>query len=137
VSNNKCDNAIAKNSQTAIIETVIKELNLMAEPTLTAVFGTNATQTADEFVISKADLVSVGLTPSANNSPESLLTAIVKRAEGTLTPANYDLNPDQSITIEAGFGDLPTRNGVTYRRNVRTISFYKVDTQADLDPDEY
>jgi hypothetical protein len=109
----------------------------MAEPSLTAVFGSGATQTADEIVISKADLVVVGLTPSANNSPESLLTAILKKAEITLTTANYDLNPDQSITIEEGFPDLPQRNGTTWRRNQKTISFYKPDTQATIDPDDY
>jgi hypothetical protein len=99
VSKNKCDNAVAKNSQTAIIEIVIERLQSMAEPSLTAIFGANATQSATELVISKADLALVGLTASANNSPESLLTAVVKKAELTLTPTNQDTNPDQSIVI--------------------------------------
>jgi hypothetical protein len=109
----------------------------MAEPGLTAIFGANATQSATELVISKVDLALVGLTATANNSPESLLTAIVKKAELTLTPTNQDTNPDQSIVIEPGLSSLPERNGVSYRRNQRTISFDKPDTQIELNPNDY
>jgi len=109
----------------------------VAEPLFTALFGPGATQDANSVTISKTDLAAVGLTPAANNKPEAIFTAIIKQAETTLTTANYDLNPDQSITIENGFPDLPQRNGVTYRRNTKTISFYKPDTQSEIDPDDY
>lgn len=47
----------------------------MAEPTLTQVFGSGATQDATTITISKSDLTEIGLTPDANNSAESLLIA--------------------------------------------------------------
>lgn len=109
----------------------------MAEPTLIAVFGPNAVQDADSLTISKADLVNVGLTPSVNNSSEALLTAIIKMSETALTSANFDTNLDQSIVIEESFPDLPQRNGTTWRRNQKTISFYKPDLQSGIDPDDY
>jgi hypothetical protein len=110
---------------------------VMAEPTLVALFGANAVQDADTLTLSKTDLAAVGLTPSANNSAEALLTAIVKKAGMVLTPNNQDLNPDQSITIEDGFPSIIQRNDTNYRQNQKTISFQKLDTQAEIDPDDY
>lgn len=109
----------------------------MPEISITDLFGANATQTATELIIVKADLVPVGLTPAANNSGESLLAGIVKRAQTVLTPANFDTNPDQSITIENGFPDLPQRGEITVRRNPKTINFYKPDADSEIDPDDY
>lgn len=109
----------------------------MAEPTLIQVFGPNASQDADELVISKTDLATVGLTPAADNSAESLLTAIIRKAEGSLTTTAQETNPDQSITIEDGFPSLVDRAGTAYRRNQKTISFDKLDTQSAIDPDDY
>ena len=42
----------------------------MPEPTLTQVFGANATQSAANITIAKSDLATVGLTASANNTAE-------------------------------------------------------------------
>lgn len=109
----------------------------MAEPLLTAVFGPNATQTATELIISKADLAVVGLTAAADNKAESLFTAIILQAEAALTPTNQATNADQSIIIEDGFPSLVDRNNTAYRRNQKTISFDKLDTQSSIDPDDY
>jgi len=109
----------------------------MAEPGLTDVFGANAVQDANTLTLTKADFVAVGLTPSANNSSESLLTAIIKRAETALTVTAQDSNPDQNISIEEGISSLPIRNNVSYRRNQRVINFDKIDNQSTLDPDDY
>lgn len=112
----------------------------MAEPTLQQVFGANATQDATKITIQKADLAGVGLTASANNSAESLLVAILLNAKTTLTPANYETNIDQSITIETpGFNaqSLVTRNNTQYRQYTQTVNLYKVDSSAALNPDDF
>jgi hypothetical protein len=109
----------------------------MAEPSLTDIFGPNVVQDATSLTIAKADLAAVGLTPAANNSGEALFTAVVKKAGGTLTVANQDANPDQSITIEDGFPSIVQRNDQNYRQNQKTISFQKLDTQSEIDPDDY
>ncbi|MBC1242280.1 hypothetical protein GNE10_35350, partial [Nostoc sp. 2RC] len=57
----------------------------MAEPTLTQVFGANATQDATTITITKADLTGVGLTAASENTAESLFTAIVLKAQTALT----------------------------------------------------
>ncbi len=64
----------------------------MAEPTLAGIFGANATQSLTELVISKADLVAVGLTASDTNTPESLLAAIVALAQSALGALTYRKN---------------------------------------------
>nr|WP_290226299.1 hypothetical protein [Trichocoleus desertorum] len=109
----------------------------MAEPLLTAIFGPNAVQDANTLTISKTDLATVGLTPAAGNRAESLFAAIIRLAEPTLTTTAQETNPDQNITIEDGFPSLIERNDVAYRRNQKTISFDKVDTQSSIDPDDY
>ncbi|MCC5626184.1 hypothetical protein, partial [Nostoc sp. CHAB 5715] len=73
----------------------------MAEPTLAQVFGANATQTATTITITKADLPR--LTPSSTNTAESLLTAILLKAQDGLPQSTFDTNLDQSIYIALGF----------------------------------
>ncbi len=109
----------------------------MAEPTLTGIFGSNATQSASQLTISKADLAAVGLTASATNTPESLLAAIVALAQVTLTEVAYDANLDQSIIITDGTDSLVTRNSVTYRQSTKTMEFFKLDNSGTFDPDDY
>jgi hypothetical protein len=109
----------------------------MAEPTLITVFGSNATQTATELIISKADLVAVGLTASATNTPESLLAAIIALAQLALGELTYDTNLDQSITITDGTDSLVSRGTATYRQATKTIDFFKPDTSGTFDPDDY
>ncbi|MBW4598726.1 MAG: hypothetical protein KME29_03830 [Calothrix sp. FI2-JRJ7] len=107
----------------------------MAEPTLTQVFGTNATQDATTITIYKADLT--GLTATANNSAESILAAIDLKASSYLTQTNQDLNPDQSIVIEQGTGSITTRNNLNYREYNLTITLSKLDTQSAIDPNDF
>lgn len=112
----------------------------MAEPTLTQVFGAGAAQTATTITITKADLTVTGLTASASNTAESLLAAIVLKAQGYLTDANFDANIDQSITITPGFNSIVTRpvaGGSTaeYRQFQYSVNAHKLDNLA-LDPDD-
>lgn len=111
----------------------------MAEPTLIQVFGANATQDATTLTISKADLVSIGLTPSANNTAESLLLAIVLKFKVILTDTARDTNADQSVAVVEGFSpSITTRNNTTYLRNTISVEVDKILTGANvIDPDDY
>ncbi|MDQ3018246.1 MAG: hypothetical protein M3Q64_00010 [bacterium] len=111
----------------------------MAEPTLTAVFGTNATQDATTLTINKSDLVSTGLTPSANNTAESLLLAIVLKFKAVLTDTARDTNSDQSVAVTDGFSPtVTTRNNAIYLRNTISVEVDRLLTGADvIDPDNY
>jgi hypothetical protein len=109
----------------------------MAEPTLIGVFGANATQSATDLIISKADLATVGLTVSATNTPESLLAAIIALAQAALGEVTYGTNTDQSITITDGSDALTSRGTVRYRQTTKTIDFFKPDTSGAFDPDDY
>jgi hypothetical protein len=112
----------------------------MAEPTITAVFGAGASQTATTITITKSDLVSTGLTASASNTAESLLAAIVLKAKEALTQTAFTTNIDQSITVEPGFNSIVQRAGtngvaVEYRQFQYNIGFHKLDNLV-LDPDD-
>lgn len=109
----------------------------MAEPTLTQVFGTNATQSATTVTITKADLT--GLTASASNTAESLLIAILLKVQTYLTQTNFDANIDQSVVVANGFPSLTTRgvNNTSYRVDQLNVNFAKLDTAATVDPDDY
>ena len=109
----------------------------MAEPTLVTIFGNNASQTATELIISKADLATVGLTASANNTPESLLAAIIALAQPRLGQVSYDANLDQSIIITNQPDTLINRGSTTYRQSGKIIEFFKVDSSGNFDPDDY
>jgi hypothetical protein len=111
----------------------------MAEPTLTAVFGTNATQDATTLTISKTDLVSVGLTASANNTAESLLIAIILKFKSVLTDTARDANINQSVAVVDGYSPaITTRNSTIYLRNTISVEVDKLLSGADvIDPDDF
>ncbi|MDZ8227526.1 hypothetical protein [Nostoc sp. ChiVER01] len=111
----------------------------MAEPSLTAVFGSNATQDATTLTISKADLAVTGLTPSANNTAESLLIAIMLKFKLVLTDEARDTNIDQSVAVVAGFSpSITTRNDNVYLRNTISVEIDRILTGAEtIDPDNY
>ncbi|MGB3422697.1 MAG: hypothetical protein WBA52_20140 [Dolichospermum sp.] len=110
----------------------------MPKPTLIEVFGTNATQTATSFTISKNDLISVGLTASATNSAEALLAAIILKAKAYLTEANFEANIDQATTIGTGFKSTTVRgNNTQYITDQLTVTLAKIDPLSPLDPDDY
>ncbi|MDB9374303.1 hypothetical protein [Nodularia sphaerocarpa] len=111
----------------------------MAEPTITQLFGAGASQTSSAITIQKADLAGVGLSASANNTAESLLTAINLKAQQHLTQTNLDGNIDQSIVVEPGFSSFTTRgeNNNSYRIDQITLNLYKPDSGSIIDPDDY
>ena len=103
----------------------------MAEPSLVQIFGDNAIQSASTITISKADLP--GLTPSANNSAESLIVGIILKAMQHLTQSNFDSNFDQSITIlipDFNAQSLVLRNNQQYRQHTISINLHKIDNNA-------
>ncbi|WP_017652301.1 hypothetical protein [Fortiea contorta] len=110
----------------------------MAEPTLTQVFGTNATQTATTITITKADLSSTGLTASATNTAESLVAAILLKAAEYLNSTSQGTNSDIQILIEdSGLPGFTTRDNQRYRRTTYNVEFQKPDTNSTLDPDDF
>ncbi len=112
----------------------------MAKPSLQQVFGTNAVQTSTTLTISKADLSSVGLTPTASNTAESLFAAILFLAKNSLTIANQDINPEQSISVadqDFDFQSLVSRNNQTYRQTTYTARLQKLDINTTPDPDDF
>lgn len=111
----------------------------MPEPTLTQVFGTNATQTSTTLTISKTDLASTGLTASANNTAESLVVAILLQASNYLNSTNQtSTNTDIQVTIEdSGYPSITTRNNANYRQITYNVNLQKPDTGSTIDPDDY
>lgn len=107
----------------------------MTQPTLAAVFGANATQTATDLIIKKADLP--GLTPSATNTAESLFAGILLRAEVDLTTTAREADPDRNIAIEPGFDSIAYRGTTAYYQSQRQITLQKPNTSAAIDPDDY
>ncbi len=108
----------------------------MAEPTLTEVFGDNATQDATTLTISKADLVDTGLTPAADNTAESLVAALLKKQRGKLNIANQELDPDIQITISEPALFTNNRNNVNYDQYNYTVSLEIEAAPIDPDPDD-
>lgn len=110
----------------------------MAEPTLQEVFGAGATQTANAITILKADLP--GLTAAADNRAEALWVGLFLRAFGVLTQIRQDTNPEQNIVLrkpDFNADQIVTRNNQNYRQNIFEAVLQKLDTQADIDPDDY
>lgn len=115
-----------------------KDFEIMAEPTLTGVFGAGASQTATHITIAKADL---DLTASATNKAEQLLAGIVKRAGTALTPAAFGADMDFSVNIAPGYDSLITRSigGTTaqYYQSQVLINFAKPQASAGITPNDY
>ncbi len=109
----------------------------MAEPTLTEVFGSGASQNSTTLTIAKADLP--GLTASANNTAESLVVGLVLLLKQTLTEAGFNSNINQRIYFKDGFPGFTYRgaNNDAYRYDEITARFAKPDTGATIDPDDY
>jgi hypothetical protein len=97
----------------------------MAEPSLTTVFGANATQTATDLVIKKSDLVAVGFTPATVNTAESLLIGIMLKFKTVLTSDARDTNVDQSVAVVDGYSpSITTRNSTIYLRNTISVEVF-------------
>lgn len=113
----------------------------MAEPTLTAVFGSGASQTATTITLDKSDLAAVGLTASASNTAEALLAAIIAKAQMALTQAAFDANLDQSVVVADGFNSIVSRNDgngnfTPHRQKQFNVNFHSADSST-FDPDNY
>ena len=111
----------------------------MPKPSLVEVFGAGASQSATTITIVKADLVSIGLTASATNSAEALLTAILLKAKAHLTEANFEANIDQATVVGTGFKSTTVRgtNNTQYITDQLTVTLAKIDPETPLDPDDY
>lgn len=111
----------------------------MPKPSLAEVFGVGASQSATTITIAKADLTAVGLTASATNSAESLLTAILLKAKTYLTEAAFEANIDQSLYLGTGFKSTTIRgtNNTPYITDQLTVTLAKIDPQDPIDPDNY
>jgi hypothetical protein len=110
----------------------------VTQPTLQDIFGTNATQTATDIIIKKADLP---MTSAAVNGGEQVLAAIVKNAQTPLSATNYGTNADQNISIQPGYDSIVYRTvnnaTVNYLQTQLTLNFSKLQTAAGVTPDDY
>jgi len=110
----------------------------MAEPSLTDVFGANASQTATQLIIDKTDLVSVGLSAASDNSAESLFVAIMLKAQINLNDTNQANNIDQSVSITtATTPSFTNRNNAVFIRDAITVEIDKPAGTLTIDPDDY
>ena len=110
----------------------------MAEPTLTAVFGANATQDGTTLTITKADLASSGYTPSGTDSAEKILAAIIDKARTALTSTAADTNPDQSIVFDDNpFFTGTERASTRFTRLSLTVNFDTAVSLTGIVPDNY
>lgn len=109
----------------------------MAEPSLKEVFGDGATQTASTITIAKSDLS--GLTPSATNTAESLLVALLLRAKNFLNETAFNADLNFNVYINSGFPSFSVRgpNNTQYRIDQLTVNLAKLDTSSTIDPDDY
>jgi hypothetical protein len=109
----------------------------MPEPTLSDVFGANASQTATTLIIDKGDLAPAGLTASATNTAESIFAAVIKRMLSNLTVENQLLNPDQSVSLQIANPTIyQSPHGDRYRQTI-LVSFDSPHTDPGLVPDDY
>ena len=110
----------------------------MAEPTLLDIFGTGAVQDANTLTIQKSALQAKGLNPSANNTAESLLVALVLQASDNLTEtARTSDTLNRGITLEYSGQDLLDQGGINFRRDTFLVSLYRQQALTAIDPDDY
>ncbi|MEH2302868.1 MAG: hypothetical protein V7K88_28800 [Nostoc sp.] len=109
----------------------------MSEPTLTQIFGPNATQDATTITLHKADYSPTGFIPASSNTAESILGGILAFSQPTLTATNQASNTDQSIVVTDSNDNIVTRSSVQYRRKTKILSFDKVDNGSAFNPSDY
>jgi hypothetical protein len=73
---------------------------------LQEIFGGNASQTVTTLTISKVDLTAVGLTPTADNTAESLLAAIILNLLKELEGEVFDIVDSNGRKIIYSSGDV-------------------------------
>ena len=111
----------------------------MTAPSLTQVFGANATQTSTTITISKADLATAtGLTPSATNTADSLFVAVLLQAATALNSTAQGTNNDIDVTIDdSGYQNLVSRNSLTFRQVTYNVNLQTVDSGFTVNPNNY
>jgi hypothetical protein len=107
----------------------------MTKPTLTQVFGAGATQDATSVTFLKANLLT--LTPSATNSAESLLMAIVLTAQQNLTTTARDGDADRKVAVEDGFEQSTYRGTTRYNQIQLSVTAQKLSPASAIDADDY
>lgn len=106
----------------------------MAELSVQEIFGAGATQDSTTVTILKSDLLSAGLVASAGNKAEAILYALLRKAAGTLTAANLDLNADQSIVIGTVSISTDERLNQTYLVNNFTVGVQRLISDGAIAP---
>lgn len=110
----------------------------MAEPTLVAVLGANATQNATDIVIKKADLTSTGFVATASNTAESILVALIMRAANELSETNRSTDTvNRNLTLTYAGQDTVNQAGTQYRRDVWSAVAYKTTPVVVVNPGDY
>jgi hypothetical protein len=111
----------------------------MSEPTLQDIFGASATQTASSITIQKADLT--GLNPSPTNGAEQIFAALISRSQAALTATNQAANPEQNITVVAGFDSITYRTvaGISkqFYQRVYNVNLQSPNNPTPIDPNAY
>lgn len=111
----------------------------MAEPTLQEVFGANATQSATDIVIKKADLASTGLVAAVDNKAEQLFVGMLLRSAATLTEASRQSDQsNRNVTVYYGGQDLTGNASTgTFRRDAYSVLLYKPRALDPVSPSDY
>lgn len=109
----------------------------MTEPSLTAVFGVNASQDVNSLTISKADLAVMGLTAASDNTAEALLAAILKLAANTLTAEQQLLNAEQHATVQSANSVVYSSAWGQRLRHNLLVSFDDTFSDPGINPDHY
>lgn len=118
----------------------------MPERNLTELFGANASQSPTELRIDKPGLAAIlssggyQFTPSATNTVDELVAAILCAGLVVLTPEQREIDPvnrNVEITYDANINfDSPTIDGQTYNRHTIDTTFYKPIPTPKLNPSE-
>ena len=110
----------------------------MPEPTLTDVFGANATSGAVLLTINKEDLASTGLIADEGNSAESLVVALVMKFANTLTETQRATDTGtRNVTVSYAGQDTINQLGTQYQRDVWNIVAYKQVPVSPVVPGSY
>lgn len=119
---------------------------VMAEKTISQIFGSGATRLANGATTSSAGLfipdsvlIAAGLATPPTATAEGHLAAIILQAKTALPQSEFEQDLDTSIYVTNGFSSFTARgtNNDSYRIDQIIINLAKIDTGATLDPDSY
>ncbi|MGD1908428.1 MAG: hypothetical protein ACFB0C_20895 [Leptolyngbyaceae cyanobacterium] len=107
----------------------------MAEPLLSEVFGTNASQTPTQLIIDKGDL---DLVASANNTAESLFVAVIKIALSNLTEASRSNDPENRNLAIIDAGDqIYSDSARNYKIRSLALQLFRDYNTEDINPGDF